>query len=462
MSDWKSGNLGQLVRLQRGHDLTETERTPGEVPVMGSAGLNGYHGSSKAKGPGVIIGRSGASFGRIHYSDVDFWPHNTALYVTDFLGNDEKFVFYFLSTIDFSYHNSGSAQPSLNRNYVYSIPVKIPPVEEQKSISFALSSLDDKINLNRKLNETLEQMARALFQSWFVDFDPVKAKLAAKRHGRDPEHACMAAISGKLRIPAGRPRAERLDDQLPTADGLDAAITALDTLTEAQRQQLAETAIRFPDEFRESELGLIPVGWSVGDLNEFSELNSNSWTERNHPSEVAYVDLANCKNGCILSVQHYDWDSAPSRARRRLIEGDTIFGTVRPGNRSFALIGETGTRLTGSTGFAVLSPRKPQFREFVYLHATSEDNINRLTHLADGAAYPAVRPDIVAKYQIVSPSEAVLVSFSKLVSDSFLLIQKHEHQSRTLAELRNTLLPKLLSGELSVSAAEDAMAAAES
>ena len=101
-------------------------------------------------------------------------------------------------------------------------------------------------------------MAQALFQSWFVDFDPVKAKLAAVRCGRDPEQAAMAAIACKLVVPPGKPKAETLDAQLPSAEAIDAAIAALDELSEAQRQSLKEKAAHFPADFQESELGLIP------------------------------------------------------------------------------------------------------------------------------------------------------------------------------------------------------------
>ncbi len=119
VSEWRKSTLGDFVVLQRGHDLTDSERRPGTVPVMGSAGQNGFHDTAIAPGPGVVVGRSGASFGRVHYCDKDYWPHNTALYVTDFKGNNPRFAYYFLSAIDFSRYNSGSAQPSLNRNYIY-------------------------------------------------------------------------------------------------------------------------------------------------------------------------------------------------------------------------------------------------------------------------------------------------------------------------------------------------------
>jgi type I restriction enzyme S subunit len=294
-------------------------------------------------------------------------------------------------------------------------------------------------------------MARALFQSWFVDFDPVKAKLAAVRCGRDPEQAAMAAIACKLVVPPGKPKAETLDAQLPSAEAIDAAIAALDKLSEAQRQSLKEKAAHFPADFQESELGLIPQGWEVGTLSDLSLLNEKSWSNKSHPEQVIYVDLANCKNGYILSVSQFDWKDAPSRARRIVTAGDTIFGTVRPSNRSFALVGESKMQLTASTGFAVLSPRENIFREFLYLSACGDENIDRLTHLADGAAYPAVRPDVVASYEIVIPTIESLKNYSGTTAEFFNQKQYNEHESRTLANLRDALLPKLLSGEIAVS-----------
>ncbi|MCC4771141.1 restriction endonuclease subunit S [Methanosarcina sp. DH2] len=149
--DWTQKTLGEFISLQRGHDLTECERRPGEVPVMGSAGQNGFHDTPLVKGPGVVLGRSGASFGQAHYCKIDFWPHNTALYVTDFRGNDQLFVFYFLKSLDFSRHNSGGAQQSLNRNFIAPIPVAVPPPAEQEAIAKGLSDAD-------VLIESLEQL----------------------------------------------------------------------------------------------------------------------------------------------------------------------------------------------------------------------------------------------------------------------------------------------------------------
>ena len=125
-TEWKETTLGEVATLQRGIDLPNQNRKNGIVPILGSFGITGYHNEARVKAPGVTVGRSGASFGVVNFSSVDFWPLNTALYVKNFHGNDEKFVYYFFKAFDFKSYNSGSAQPSLNRNFVHPAPVIIP------------------------------------------------------------------------------------------------------------------------------------------------------------------------------------------------------------------------------------------------------------------------------------------------------------------------------------------------
>lgn len=197
-------------------------------------------------------------------------------------------------------------------------------------------------------------------------------------------------------------------------------------------------------------LGVIPVGWEVGTLADLCLLNAKSWGTKTLPAQVHYVDLANTKNGEISDVQIFSAEDAPSRARRVLRSGDTIIGTVRPGNRSFALIGSSGPTLTGSTGFAVLSPKKEELREIVYMLATGEPNIDRLTRLADGAAYPAVRPEVVVAEDCVIPSDELIGCFHQVSGSIFDQRLEGAETSETLATLRDTLLPKLLSGELTL------------
>jgi type I restriction enzyme S subunit len=277
----------------------------------------------------------------------------------------------------------------------------LPPLSEQRAIAHILGTLDDKIELNRRMSETLEAMARALFKSWFVDFEPVRAKMEGRwQRGQS----------------------------LP---GLPAHLYDL-----------------FPDRLVDSELGPIPEGWKVGTLADLAVLNPEVWKTETRPAKIIYVDLSNTKWGRIDSLTAYDSADAPSRAQRVLRPGDTIVGTVRPGNGSYAFIAEGG--LTGSTGFAVLRPRAAHYAEVVYLAATAPDNIDRLAHLADGAAYPAVRPEVVAATPVVCPGDEVLARFSQAAGPALAKIAQNERASRTLAALRDALLPKLIRGEIRV------------
>jgi type I restriction enzyme S subunit len=174
--EWHQRTVGDLVTLQRGIDLPDAERRRGSVPIMGSFGVTGWHDEAACEGPGVTIGRSGASIGVVSYIEGDYWPLNTCLYVRDFHGNNPRFAYYFLKTLDLARLNSGSAQPSLNRNFVHPVPAIFPDPPEQEAIASILGALDDRIELNRRMNETLEALARAIFKDWFVDFGPTRAK----------------------------------------------------------------------------------------------------------------------------------------------------------------------------------------------------------------------------------------------------------------------------------------------
>lgn len=315
----------------------------------------------------------------------------------------ERFLHYFfrsdqlISAVDAIAAGSVTRRRTAPLVDVLNFVFDLPELAQQRAANVLLSSIDGKIELNRRMNETLESITRAIFKSWFVNFDPVRAK------------------------------AEGQEPVLP--------------------KSLVDL---FPDRFEDS--GGIPVGWKSGTLAEYAELNPESWSKSTVPREIAYVDLANTKWGKVEGVQRYDWKDAPSRAQRILRPGDTIVGTVRPGNGSFSLIAQPG--LTGSTGFAVLRPRKSTYEEYVYLAATSRENIERLSHLADGAAYPAVQPDVVLATVVVQPTESVIQCFSEAVKPLMARAAANWRESDTLGAIRDTLLPKLIAGELQFSDAE--------
>ena len=173
MTQFKKYKLGDVIDLKRGYDLPQQHRKSGKVPIYSSAGLSGFHNELKAKGPGVITGRYG-TLGELFYTEQDYWPHNTTLYVKDFKGNYPKFIYYFLKTLGFNTQNDKTSVPGLNRNHLHEMDVFIPSdLPTQTRIASILSSLDDKIELNRRTNQTLEQIAQTLFKKYFVDdIDP--------------------------------------------------------------------------------------------------------------------------------------------------------------------------------------------------------------------------------------------------------------------------------------------------
>src|ERR1035437_3955259 len=168
MSEWKENKLGDVITFQRGHDLPKTNMLKGEYPVAGSNGIIGFHNKATTKGPGVTIGRSG-NIGTPIFYPKDYWAHNTVLYIKEFKNSFPKFIYYFLKTFDFSQFNAGSAVPTLNRNHIHELIVKVPDKPEQIEIAGILSSLDDKIDLLHRQNKTLEQLAETLFRQWFVE-----------------------------------------------------------------------------------------------------------------------------------------------------------------------------------------------------------------------------------------------------------------------------------------------------
>ncbi len=366
---------------------------------MGSAGQNGFHDTALAKGPGIVIGRSGASFGQVHYSSTDYWPHNTALYVTDFKGNDPRFAFYFLKLIDFSRYNSGSAQPSLNRNFIYPIPVRIPPLAEQKRIAHILGTLDDKIELNRRMNATLEAMARALFQSWFVDFDPVRAKMDGRR-------------------PAG------LDK---------------------------DTAALFPSTFKDSSLGPIPQGWEVGSILRQADLLSGGTPRTDVPAywggDVPWAsakDVSQCGEAFLVTTERMITRLGVDESSTKIIPTLSTVVVAR---------GATTGRLTllansmamNQTCYALSSQLGTPF----VLYCNARHFIERLVQGGHGSIFDTITTSTFEATNVLLAPKEILLAFDEQVAPLFHQIRASLYQSRTLANLRDMLLPKLLSGEVS-------------
>jgi len=169
MVGWQTIPLGEVLTFQRGFDITKEEQREGPYPVISSSGTKSTHAEFKVRGPGVIIGRKG-SLGTVFYSDRDYWPHDTTLWIKDFHGNVPRFAYCFLQTMGFERLDAGASNPSLNRNHIHTIPVRWPPVPVQRRIAGILSAYDGLIENSQQRIRILEEMARALYREWFVAF----------------------------------------------------------------------------------------------------------------------------------------------------------------------------------------------------------------------------------------------------------------------------------------------------
>ena len=166
---WQPAILQDLVFLQRGFDITKVQQRSGNVPVISSSGANSWHDTAKVTGPGVIIGRKG-TLGSVHYSNGDYWPHDTTLWSKSLQGNNARFVYYALKCVGLERFNVGGANPTLNRNHIHRLPIRIPDWPTQDRIVSVLVAYDDLIENNRRRIALLEEAARLLYREWFVHF----------------------------------------------------------------------------------------------------------------------------------------------------------------------------------------------------------------------------------------------------------------------------------------------------
>jgi len=377
-ASWKSCTLGEVVTLQRGYDLPSHSRLAGTVPIVSSSGISGWHAEARVRGPGVVTGRYG-TIGQVFFVGEDFWPLNTTLYVRDFKGNDPLFVSYFLRTLDFDAHQDKGAVPGVNRNHLHMASVQLPPLAEQRAIARILGALDDKIELNRKTNETLEAMARALFKSWFVDFDPVRAKMK----GRRPE-------------------------------GMD-----------------EETAALFPARLVNAMPEPVPEGWR----------------------RCAWGDISKLSYGRALR----GYDAQSGRVR--------VFGTNGPiGWHDEALsegegvvIGRKGAyrgiHFTPGPFFVIdtafFLERRPQ-AQFEMRWAFYEMLRIDLNGMDSGSAIPSTNREAFEALQVTFPPVEVQRAFVQALAPAWAIQSARDAESLSVTALRDTLLPKLMSGELRV------------
>ena len=402
MAHWVNGlAFGKIEFCDTGMPVIKIAEIKSGISNQTKFTLQNFDESVRVRTGDLLFSWSGqpeTSIDAFWWRGPEGWLNQHVFLVTPAAGIDTSFLYYLLrymkpNFVAIARNKQTTGLGHVTKRDMERIQAAAPPSREQRTIACFLGTLDDKIELNRQVNATLEAMARALFKSWFVDFDPVRSKM------------------------------EGCDCGLPRG------ISEL-----------------FPDRLVESETGTRPQAWTNGSLRDVALLNPESWSTKQPPEEVCYIDLANTKWGHIESVETYLWDAAPSRARRVLRRGDTVMGTVRPGNGSFALIHEDG--LTGSTGFAVLRPCCPVDRAVIWCAATSSANLDRLSLLADGGAYPAVRPEEIMSTPVALADYATREAFARFADPLLDRVAANRRESRHLSALRDELLRVLISGEL--------------
>ncbi len=368
---WSECMLGEIITLQRGFDITQKHQEPGDYPVVSSSGIKSYHNEWKVKGPGVVIGRKG-TLGTVFYLDRDFWPHDTTLWIKDFHGNSPLFISYFLKEFDLGLYDVGSSNPTLNRNHVHLLPASLPPLSEQKAIANLLSSLDDKIDLLHRQNQTLEAMAETLFRQWFVE--------EAQEDWEEVRLSDICSIITK--------------GTTPTSLGY---------------------------QFTESGINFIKAE-SITDEGNFITDKFAKISEETHQ---------------IL--------------RRSIIQSGDVLCSIAGTIGRVAIADNSILPANTNQAIAIIRVNYEKcFSAFIYLFLKSEI----FQEIMDGKIVHAVQPNLslgeIGNTTLKLPLSSVLHEFKEMIEPIFDRKRHNILQIRTLEKLRDTLLPKLMSGEVRV------------
>jgi len=411
MSKWIDIELGQFIELKRGYDLPKRDRKKGTISIVSSSGESDFHNEAKVKGPGVITGRYG-TIGKVYYIEDDFWPLNTTLYVKDFKGNDPLFVYYFLKTISYSDYSDKAAVPGINRNHLHKARIKVPvDPTYQRELAIKLWNLEKKITLNTQTNQTLEAMAQVLFKSWFVDFDPVKAKICGEQ-------------------PVGM-----------DADYLPKEIAAL-----------------FPDKLVESELGLIPEGWEVKPISALIKLVGGGTPKRSEETywngDIPWFSVKDVPNSSsdvfVIDTNEKITALGLKKSSTKLLPTGTTIITARGTVGKIALVATPMCMNQSCYGIQGANGLGPYFNYFNLNQAVS--TLQQNTH---GAVFDTITTKTFETYETAFSGKDIANEFDRVVSPLLRRIELNVRENASLQQLRDTLLPKLLSGELDLTKAQD-------
>jgi type I restriction enzyme S subunit len=401
MSEWIETTIGDQVTLQRGFDITKTQQRYGSIPVVSSGGISSYHDQAMVPGPGVILGRKGV-VGSVYFIAEDYWPHDTTLWVRDFHHNNQRFVYYFFKSFAprLAGMDVGSANPTLNRNHVHPIKVLWPPLKEQHHIAELLGSLDDKIALNRRMNDTLETMAREIFTDWFVDFGPIRAKVE------------------------GRPRYLAPD------------LWSL-----------------FPEAFDDEDK---PAGWIEAPLLDHAKLISGGTPKTDVAAywdgPVAWAsakDVSQCKSSFLVETERTITNRGVDESSTRIVPKLATVVVARGATTGrFCMFGRDIAM--NQTCYALNSRKQRPY----WLNCAFASLVETLVHAAHGSVFDTITTKTIEGARVIVGSDYLMDQFEAMISPLFSRLLANVEESRSLADLRDLLLPKLMSGEIRLHEAE--------
>ncbi|MFW1971777.1 restriction endonuclease subunit S [Acinetobacter bereziniae] len=430
---WISTTLGEYILFKNGKSSPSRDIVE-DIPVYGSNGIIGFSSESNAEEDSLIIGRVGSYCGSVYHSKKKCWVTDNAIIGLPKAKGESEFWYFLLTKLQLNSYRSGSGQPLVNQSTLNSIPIEIPKSPSvRQAIGKQLFSFENKIHLNNQINQTLESIAQAIFKSWFIDFDPVRAKIAAKQEGKDAELAAMCMISGKS------------EEELKQMSKDDFA-------------ELQATAALFPDELVESELGEVPKGWEVSTVGEQvqavgggtpSTKNADFWDNGIHYWTTP-KDLSNLTDKILLNTERKITDAGLKKISSGLLPKNTVLMSSRAPVGYLAL---AKIEVAINQGYIAILPNTKYSAE--YLIQWCEANMAEIKGRASGTTFLEISKKNFREINFICSDEKVVTVYTKTVKTLYDEISLKAEENQSLINLRDTLLPKLLSGELDVSSLEE-------
>ncbi len=383
--------LGDLITLQRGYDLPEQNRRPGPYPVISSAGISGFHDEFKVDGSGVITGRYG-TLGEVYFVNGKYWPHNTTLYVKDFKGNDPKYIYYLLKCLGHIKTSEKSAVPGVNRNELHAMAVPvIEDKEKQIAVAKALDLIDIKIALNKEINLDLEQMAKTLYDYWFMQFDfPDKNGKPYKSSGGE------MVWSEKLKK-------------------------------------------------------VIPKDWKAENIVENSLAELIKPGIKTFQGKKRYLTTSDVVGTDInFQANSVDYATRESRANMQPIANSVWFAKMK-NTKKVMFVGEYSDYLTNnfifSTGFAGIKCMNERALEYILGCVNSDAFESLKDRLSNGATQEAINNESMKSIPLLVPTGDILEKYHQQTYQIHKTIYLREIENEQLANLRDWLLPMLMNGQ---------------